>query len=115
MLRLLLSREGGARHFVTGHSIAPTVIGAVGSLIDSTQRDSPPTMLLILGLLLVPTLLSLLVIEQIWRWDDAYPVIRSHWRPVENAIKLGTVRINDETSQPEQVDAAKLCVIFETI
>lgn len=103
ILFLLLQQKGNAKEYVTAHFSATTAVGIVGAVLEGSLRECAPTMLSILGLFLCPTLLSLLALERIWRWDDAFPIIRSRWRPNGPPIELGTVKIDDEPSQSDQL------------
>ncbi len=103
MLFLQLQREGGAKEYVTAHFSATTTVGIIGAVLEGSLQDSAPTMLSILGLFLCPTLLSLLALERIWRWDDAFPATRSHFRPAGPTINLGQMRIDEEPHQSDQL------------
>lgn len=77
------SRRGSgwrAQAFLTGHSAMISLVGLAGlSLVSS--RSEPAAAFLMSGFLLVPILLSMMVLQSVWKWDDAFPRTLTHARP----------------------------------
>ncbi len=80
----LASRRGGnrsVRPYLIGHSSAMVGIGFVAVSQTFGQYYGIVEFFLLWSAMLIPTLLSVLVLEKLWSWDDAFPRTLSHERP----------------------------------
>ena len=82
-------RRGGgsrAKGLIVGHSTALSAIGLAAFFFSSGRNiDYGAASLLFSSLLLLPILLAVLTLQNIWSWDDAFPRTISHARPDVNS------------------------------
>ncbi len=79
-------RRGGARRakaFLTGYATGLALLGAVmmpllGGLVYGVTTFS----FIASSVLLWPALLTIMTLEAVWSWDDAFPTIVCHRRPI---------------------------------